>query len=75
MLIQFESSIAGQNFEHHAGDICEWPDDDAKRLIAAGIAIEVTDEQKEAANPSNPVRQQKLKNTLAQKAPEKMTSR
>jgi hypothetical protein len=75
MLIQFESSITGLNFEYGPGDICEWDDGEAKRFIAAGIAIEVTEEQQAATNTSHPVRQQKLKNMLAQKAPEKMTSR
>lgn len=36
--IRFLTSIAGMGFAFQAGDVADWPDAEAARLIAAGIA-------------------------------------
>ncbi len=77
MLIRFESAVAGQNFAYGPQDgPVDWPDEnEAKRFCAAGIAVELTQEQAGAASAGRPIRQHKPQSAMAPRAPEKMTSR
>ncbi len=38
MRIKLSSAIAGENFAHAAGDTIDWPDEEALRFIAKGLA-------------------------------------
>ena len=43
MKIRFIQSLAGKGFCHDPGTEMEWPDEEAKRLIAGSIAVAVED--------------------------------
>lgn len=43
MKIYITSCLAGQNFTLKPGDIVEWDDKDAKRMVANGVARPLTD--------------------------------
>ena len=38
MRVRFKQCLAGSNFCHNPGDVCDFADDKAARLIEAGIA-------------------------------------
>lgn len=38
MRVRFKQCLAGSNFCHNPGDVCDFGDDKAARLIEAGIA-------------------------------------
>lgn len=43
MKIKLESSMCGHGFDHEAGAVIDWPDHEAQRMVADGLAIEVTE--------------------------------
>lgn len=77
MLVQFQSSIAGANFQYQVGDIADWPNDqEAERLAERGTAEIITRDRAEELTKSlgRPIRKHKPE-TAARSAPEKATTR